>query len=104
MKDRLENLVIAKTEKQKPDIESENIKAEILRIDDEIRKLMDKLEDADDVLFGYIQDRVKGLHDRKSALEEKLRSTVRKHKEIDTAPLIDLMSRWDTLAVTEEHN
>jgi len=60
MKERLEALGVAKTEQQKPDTESEAIKAEFIRADDEIRKLMDKLADADDVLFGYIQDRGQG--------------------------------------------
>lgn len=103
MKERLEALVIAKTEQQKPDMESEGIKADIIRTDDEIRKLMDKLADADEVLFGYIQDRVKTLHLKKADLEEKLRSKARKHKEIDTTPLADPMSRWDTLTVDEKH-
>ena len=103
MKERLEALVIAKAEQQKPDAESEGIKAEIIRTDDEIRKLMDKLADADDVLFGYIQDRVKTLHSKKADLEEKLRSKARKHKEIDASPLADPMSRWDTLTVDEKH-
>ena len=103
MKERLEALVIAKTEQQKPDAESESIQAEIIRTDDEIRKLMDKLADADDVLFGYIQDRVKTLHSKKADLEEKLRSKARKHKEIDTTPISDPMSRWDTLTVDEKH-
>lgn len=58
MKERIENLVIAKAERQKPDAESENIKTEIIRLEDEIRKLMDKLADADNVLFDYIQQRV----------------------------------------------
>lgn len=104
MKKRLDALVISKSERHKPDAEAESIKAEIIRVDDEIRKLMDKLADADDVLFGYIQDRVKMLHEQKSKLEGKQRSMARKHKEIDTAPLTDPMTRWDTLTVDEKHD
>ena len=40
MKERLQNLVIAKTENRNPDTEPENIKAQIIRIDNEICKLM----------------------------------------------------------------
>ena len=64
---------------------------------------MDKLADADSILFGYIQDRVNVLHSRKSELEEKLRSKTRKHKDIDTAPLADPMDRCDSLTVEEKH-
>ena len=103
MKERLESLEIAKTAKSKPDTETENLKTEIIRVEDEIRKLMDKLAIAGDVLFNYIQDRVKELHANKSALDEKLRTKARKHKEIDTAPLIDPLSRWDTLTTEEKH-
>jgi DNA invertase Pin-like site-specific DNA recombinase len=103
MKERLDNLVITRTERTKPDTETEIIKSEIIRLDDEIRKLMDKLANADSVLFDYIQDRVKTLHAKKSDFEEKLRTKARKHKEIDTAPLNDPMSRWDSLTVDEKH-
>ncbi len=103
MKERIENLVIAKSEHQKPDSESENIKAEIIRIEDEICKLMDKLADADNVLFEYIQQRVNTLHDKKSELETKLQVKARKYKEIDAAPLTDPMIHWDSLTVEEKH-
>lgn len=104
MKERLESLVIAKTEGQKSDSKVENIKTEIIRIEDEIRKLMDKLADADEVLFGYIQDRIKALHSKKSDLEETLRANARKSKAIDTVPLADPMSKWDSLSVREKHD
>lgn len=103
MKERLESLVIAKAEQKKPDAEVESIKIDIIRLEEEIRKLMDKLADADSVLFKYIQDRVNALHSQKSELEEKLRSKARKHRDIDTAPLADPMTRWDTLTVEEKH-
>ncbi len=103
MKERLENLVIAKAEQQRPDAEAESIRAEILRFEDEIRKLMDKLADADAVLFEYIQKRVNSLHAQKSELEAKLHAKSRKHKRIDVAPLADPMSRWDSLTVDEKH-
>ena len=104
MKERLETLVIAKVEKKKPDIETENIKSEIIRLDGEIHKLMDKLADADDTLFAYIQERIGALHSKKSDLEEALRTKTRKYREIDTSPLLDPMSRWDLLTVEEKHN
>lgn len=104
MKERLEQLVIAKTEKKKPDTETENIKAEIIRLDSEIHKLMDKLADADNTLFSYIQERIGKLHAKKSDLEETLRNKARKHRDIDTTPLVDPMNRWDVLTVEERHN
>ena len=103
MKERLESLVIAKTEERQADTELETVKADILRIDDEIRKLMDKLADANDALFGYIQDRIQTLHSKKSALEEKLAAKSRKRRKVDAAPLTDPMSRWDALNVHEKH-
>ena len=103
MKERLENIKIAKIAKSKPDTESETIKTDIIRADGEIRELMDKLAKADDVLFGYIQGRIKEIHSKKSDLEAKLRAKARKHKEIDTAPLDDPLSRWDSLSTEEKH-
>lgn len=103
MKERLESLIIAKSEPQKTDVESENIKEEIIRLDEEIHKLMDKLANADDILFSYIQERVNLLHAKKSDLEGKLRARSRKHSEIDTAPLSNPMSRWIELSVEEKH-
>ena len=103
MKERLESLVIIKSEEKQADTELEAVKADILRINDEIRKLMEKLADADDVLFGYIQERIQTLHSKKSALEEKLAMKARKRKKVDTSPLTDPMSHWDTLTVHEKH-
>ena len=103
MKERLNALEIAKTQAAKPDAETENLKAETIRIDDEIRSLMDKLAKADGALFDYIEVRVNELHAKKSELDEKLRSKARKCKEIDTAPLIDPLSRWDSLTISEKH-
>lgn len=103
MRERIDSLVIAKKTAETPDEECENVKAEILRIEDEIHKLMDRLANADDVLFDYIQQRVKALHEQKSEHEKKLRTKERKHKAIDTKPLIEPMSRWDSLTVHEKH-
>ena len=103
MKERLESLVIAKTGDKKPDAETESLKAKIIRLDDEIRKLMARLADADDVLFDYIQERVGKLHSEKSELEDKLMAKARKRRDTDTAPLIDPMSHWDALTVHEKH-
>ena len=103
MAKRLESLTIALTHKAKPDTESETIKADIIRMETEIRKLMAKLADADDVLFSYINDRVKELHVQKSDMEKRLRSKARKQKQIDTAPLSDPLSRWNDLEVHEKN-
>ena len=104
MQERINSLVIAETQKDLPCSETENIKAEIIRVEAEIRELMDKLAKADEVLFAYIQDRIKALHGKKSDFEEKLRTKARKHKEIDTSPLVDPMSRWETLTVGEKYS
>ena len=85
-------------------METENIKAEILRINEEIRKLMDKLADADTVLFDYINERVSSLHNKKTSLEEKIQTKNRKHKKIDTKPLEEPMNRWHELSVDEKHD
>ncbi len=103
MRERIESLVIAKKSAEIPDTETENIKAEIQRAEDEIHKLMDKLANADTVLFDYIQQRIKSLHERKSELENQLRTKTRKHKEINAEPLTEPLSRWDELTVQEKH-
>jgi Holliday junction resolvasome RuvABC ATP-dependent DNA helicase subunit len=46
---------------------------------------------------------VKTLHANKSDLDERLRVRARKQKEVDTAPLLEPMSRWDSLALDEKH-
>jgi hypothetical protein len=104
MKKRLVSLVITKQEKPMPDTESETLKAEIIRIDDEIRELMEKLAKANQVLFEYINNRVSELHEKKSELSDKLRSRQRRQKTVDAEPLIEPMSRWDSLTVEEKHS
>ena len=104
MRDRLNQLTIAKTERENPDAKTESLKAEIIKTDDEIQKLMKKLADADSVLFSYIQNRVEKLHEKKSEYELELQTRTRKKKKIDVQPLTEPMSRWDELSVTERHN
>ena len=65
---------------------------------------MEKLADADEVLFGYIQDRIGKLHGTKNELEKKLMLVDRRVKKIDTKPLLDPLNRWDTLTVEEKNN
>lgn len=104
MRDRVDELVLAKHESTKPDPDSDAIRTEIIKVDEEINKLMSRLADADDVLFNYIQDRVSKLHEQKSALERKLQTKTRKRKAIDTKPLEEPLKVWDTLTVQEKHN
>ncbi|MCM1530413.1 MAG: zinc ribbon domain-containing protein, partial [Alistipes sp.] len=104
MCNRVKQIVIAKHESTKPDPDSEVLRIEIIKVNEDIQKLMDKLVDADDVLFKYIQDRVSKLHEQKSELEKKLQTKVRKRKAIDTKPLEEPMSHWDKLTVQEKHN
>ena len=101
---RMEQLEISKHESMQPDPDSEALRTEIIRIDEEINKLMAKLADADEVLFNYIQDRVSKLHEQKSALERKLQTKNRKRKAIDTKPLEEPLKIWDSLTVQEKHS
>lgn len=55
---RIDQLVIAKRSADTPDADTEALRAEIIKIDEEIRKLMKKFGDADTVLFEYIQNTV----------------------------------------------
>lgn len=103
MHERIETLNIAKKKKDKPDAETEAVQNEIIRIDNEIRSLMDRMADADDVVFGYIQQRIKELHSKKSELEHKLQTKARKHKAIDTKPLEKPLAKWSELSVQEQH-
>ena len=103
MKNRLDELTIIKREQEKPDFEIESIKAEIARVETEIHQLMDKLAEADTILFDYIQKRIKELHSKKSDLEEKLNTRERKKKTVDTEPLIEPLSRWNELTNGEKN-
>ncbi len=85
-------------------MEVESIKGEILKLDTEIRSLMDKMAEADDVVFAYIQQRIKELHSRKSELERKLQTKARKRMAINTKPLVEPLAMWDTLTVQEKHD
>lgn len=101
---RVDLLVIAKKESSQPDPDSESDRTKIIKIDEEINKLMGRPADADDMLFSYIQDRVSKFHEQKSEFEKKLQTKARKRKAIDTKPLEEPLRIWDTLTVQEKHN
>ena len=104
MCERLQQIEIAHKQKEAPDMEVESIKGDILKLDTEIRSLMDRMAEADDVVFAYIQQRIKELHSKKSELERKLQTKSRKRKAINTKPLTEPLAMWDTLTVQEKHD
>jgi formiminotetrahydrofolate cyclodeaminase len=104
MRNRIEQLTIAKHNAEAPDSDHETLRTDIIKIDEEIRKLMEKLADADTVLFDYIQNRINELHEQKSALERKLQTKARKRKAINTKPLEEPMRVWDKLSVEDKHD
>lgn len=104
MCERLQQIEIAHKQKEAPDMEVECIKGDILKLDTEIRTLMDRMAEADDVVFAYIQQRIKELHSRKSELERKLQTKSRKRKAINTKPLTEPLAMWDALTVQEKHD
>ena len=103
MKKHIEEFEISKKQKKKSSNEEDKIRAEILRIDTEIGKLMDKVADADSVLFGYIQDRINQLNDSKKEYEKSLFHLERKVKKVCTKPLLELLKKWDLLSVEEKN-
>lgn len=64
---------------------------------------MEKLADADEVLFGYIQDRIKVLHGNKTEYEKSLMLMERKIIKVNTKPLIDPLNKWGELTVQEKN-
>ena len=83
--------------------EAEKIKAELLRIETDTKKQIDRLVDADDVLFGYIQNKISELHTKKNEYEKQLLLIERRVKKIDTKPLIEPLNRWDELSMEEKN-
>ncbi|MCR4647091.1 MAG: hypothetical protein K5695_17080 [Oscillospiraceae bacterium] len=63
--ERLQQIEIAHKQKEALDMEVESIKGDIRKLDTEIRSLMDRMAEADYVVFAYIQRRIKELHSRK---------------------------------------
>ena len=58
MKEHISEFEVAKNSSANKSSEAERIKAELLRIEADTKKLIDRLIDADDVLFGYIQEKI----------------------------------------------
>ncbi|MDE6788947.1 MAG: recombinase family protein [Ruminococcus sp.] len=103
MKEHLRDFEIAKKERQQPSAEVAELIREVTKISIDIESLMDKLADADDVLFSYIQDRIKVLHSKKNECEQRLRSLNRRQREVDITPLSEPLSRWEELTVDEKN-
>lgn len=103
MVEHISEFKITKSKTSNKSAEAEKIKAEILRIETETRKLIDKLPDADNVLFEYIQGRITELHTAKQEYENKLLNVERKVKHVDTKPLIDPLNRWNELTREEQN-
>ena len=103
MKKHIAEFVIKGNTPESRSAEAEKLRSDILRIDTEVAKLMDKLADADPVLFEYIQERIKKLHANKTELEQKLFNVEHKVKKVDTDPILEPFKHWNVLS-TEEQN
>ena len=103
MKAHIAEFEVAKNSNRNKSSEAEKIRAELLRIETDSRKLIDRLIDADDVLFGYIQNKISELHAKKNEYEKQLLSIERKVKKIDTKPILDPLNRWDELTMEEKN-
>ena len=80
------------------------MRKEIIRREGEIDKWLDKLDDADEDAFTKrVKAKVNALDEKKSEIENKLQARMRKTKIVDSEPLIDPMSRWDSLSVEEQN-
>lgn len=64
---------------------------------------MEKLADADSVLFGYIQDRINNLNNSKKEYEKSLFLVERKVKKVCTKPLLEPLKKWDSLSLEEKN-
>lgn len=103
MKEHISEFEVAKSSRESSSSEAEKIKAELLRIETDSKKLINRLIDADDVLFEYIQNKINELHTKKSEYEKQLLLIERRVKKIDTKPLKEPLNRWDELAMEEKN-
>lgn len=105
MREKLESMEIAKSQKAKPNSELETMKREIIRLEEEINKWLDKLDDDSDsdAFTKRVKAKVNALDDKKSEIERKFHALMRKNKVVDSEPLIDPISRWDSLSVEEKN-
>lgn len=103
MKEHISEFEVAKSSREGSSSEAEKIKAELLRIETDSKKLIDRLIDADDVLFEYIQNKINELHAKKSEYEKQLLLIERRVKKINTQPLKEPLNRWDELTMEEKN-
>ena len=103
MREHIAEFEVTKNSRESRSSEAEKIKAELLRIETDTKKLIDRLVEADDVLFGYIQNKISELHAKKNEYEKQLLLIERRVKKIDTKPLIEPLNRWDELSMEEKN-
>ena len=103
MREHIAEFEVAKNSRESRSSEAEKIKAELLRIETDTKKLINRLVDADDVLFGYIQSKISELHAKKNECEKQLLLIERRVKKIDTKPLIEPLNRWNELSMEEKN-
>lgn len=79
--------------------EANDIMAQIIKIDDEIKKLVDQIPNASDILMKYINKRVGELDAEKASLEKK-QVKIRYEKSCDVLSqddIRDCVSNWDAI-------
>jgi hypothetical protein len=104
IKARLNELSIKKSsDNHKIDKIADKLRVKIAYAEQEIESYMEKLLEADEIMYGYISEKVGKLHKKKLELEEEFRAKVRKTQGVDSEQLEEPMARWNELSLEEKH-
>jgi hypothetical protein len=104
IKAMLNELSIKKSsDNHKIDKVADKLRVKIAYAEHEIESYMEKLLEADEIMYGYISEKVGKLHKKKLELEEEFRAKVRKTQGVDSEQLEEPMARWNELSLEEKH-
>lgn len=81
-----------------PNPKIDDLKIKEMRIDNEIKTLMEKLTAANDVLTSYINKRITELDKEKKSIAEERRILTLNNKTIDYKVITDHVKKWDELS------
>ena len=100
----IREFTFSKLEKKQAVNQKENeLKIQLVKIEDEIKSLIDKINNANDILFKYINDRVEQLDKDKKQIEKELSNINANQLNTISPELIKkALTQWDSLNFDEK--
>lgn len=103
MQEKFKELVVKKSEKQKPNAELVALQLELQEVCNQLDELIEQIPKATETVMKYINQKVGSLDIQKGELESKIEKITRKQQSVDVDVISEPLQYWNELTNKEKY-